>query len=114
MYDKNNIFARIIRGEIPASKIYEDEYLIAIIDIHPVAPIHILVMPKGEYKDFDEFSHKALPREIAHYFKKVSEIAKSQEAGDYRIVSNNGSSVGQTIFHFHTHIIAGAKFSKLV
>jgi diadenosine tetraphosphate (Ap4A) HIT family hydrolase len=114
MYDTNNIFAKIIRGEIPTSKIYEDEYLIAIKDINPVAPVHILVIPKGEYGDFNEFSQKAEPSELAHYFKKISDIAKDQGIDEYRIVSNTGSSSGQTVFHCHTHIISGSSFSKLI
>ena len=82
MYDKENIFAKIIRGEIPSSKIYEDDYLIAINDINPVAPVHILVITKGEYKDFNEFSQKAKPEELVHYFKKIADIAKNQGADD--------------------------------
>lgn len=114
MYDNQNIFAKIIRGEIPSTKIYEDECLIAINDINPVAPVHILVIPKGDYRNFNDFSQKATPVQISHYFKKIADIAKEQGAEDYRIVSNNGSSSGQTIFHFHTHIISGSQFTKLV
>lgn len=114
MYDKENIFAKIIRGEIPSSKIYEDDYLIAINDINPVAPVHILVITKGEYKDFNEFSQKAKPEELVHYFKKIADIAKNQGADEYRIVSNIGSVSGQTVFHFHTHIISGSSFNRLI
>ncbi len=114
MYDRNNVFAKIIRGEIPSSRVYEDEYLIAINDIEPVAPTHILVMPKGEYRDFAEFCQKAGSEELTHYFKKISDIAKAHGAEEYRIVSNNGPSSGQTVFHFHTHIISGSKFNKLI
>jgi histidine triad (HIT) family protein len=114
MYDNQNVFAKIIRGEIPATKLYEDEHLIAIKDIYPVAPIHILVIPKGQYRNFDEFSQKATAAQMHHYFKKISDIAKEQGAEEYRIVSNNGPSVGQSVFHFHTHIISGSQFSKLI
>lgn len=114
MYNKENIFAKIIRGDVPADKIYEDEHLIAIKDAHPVAPIHILVIPKKEYTDFHDFSKKADSSEISHYFKKISEIAENNGAFEYRLVSNNGASSGQTVFHFHTHIIGGSKFSKLI
>lgn len=114
MYDTNNIFAKIIRGETSASKVYEDQYIIAINDIKPVAPIHILVIPKGEYSNFYEFNKKASPEEFTHYFRKISDIAQSQGTEEYCIVSNNGSSSGQTIFHFHTHIIAGVCLSKLI
>lgn len=114
MYDKENIFAKIIRGEIASSRVYEDDYLIAINDINPVAPTHILVITKGEYRDFNDFVQKAKQEEIVHYFKKVIDIAKESGAREYRIVSNNGSAAGQTIFHFHTHIIAGTSFSRLI
>lgn len=114
MYDTNNIFAKIIKGEIPSSKIYEDEYIIAINDINPVAPIHILVIPKGAYRNFNEFSQKSHPEEFSHYFRKIADIAESQGIKEYRVVSNNGPSSGQTICHFHAHIIAGVTFSKLI
>ena len=114
MYDKENIFAKIIREEILSSKIYEDEYLIAINDINPVAPIHILVIAKGEYRDFNEFTQKAKPEELAHYFKKIADLAKNHGAFEYRVISNIGSESGQTIFHFHTHIISGASFNRLI
>ena len=114
MYDKENIFAKIISGEIPSSKLYEDEFLVAINDINPVAPIHILVIAKGEYKDFNDFSQRAKPEELVHYFKKIADIAKNHGADEYRIVSNIGAESGQTIFHFHTHIISGVSFSRLI
>lgn len=114
MYDKNNLFARIIRGEVITSKVYEDKYVLAINDIKPVAPIHILVLPKGEYINFNEFSQKATKKELTDYFKKVSYIAKLQGVKEYRIITNNGFSSGQTIFHFHTHIIGGRDFYRLI
>ena len=114
MYNTDNIFAKIIRGEVPSSKVYEDENLLAIKDMNPVAPVHVLVMPKGPYKNFSEFSLKAPIGEVAHFFQKISNIAKDLGLKEYRIVSNNGESSGQTIFHFHVHIIAGSKFSKLI
>lgn len=114
MYNTDNIFAKIIRGESPASKVYEDEHILAIEDINPVAPVHILVMPKGHYKDFSDFGLKAPLTEIANFFKKVTSIANDLKLEEYRIISNNGKSSGQTIFHFHVHIIAGSSFSKLV
>lgn len=109
MYNKNNIFAKIISGEIPAEKLYEDEMVIAIKDIYPDAPIHILVMPKGQYIDFADFVKKASSIEINHYFKTVAKIAEDNDAIEYRVVSNKGLSSGQSIFHFHTHILSGSK-----
>lgn len=114
MYDKGNIFAKIINGDLPATKIYEDDQLLAIRDIKPVAPIHVLVIPKDQYQDFADFSQNASSDQIAHYFRKIGQIAAELGASEYRIVSNNGTSAGQSVFHFHTHIIAGAKFSKLI
>ncbi len=114
MYNKNNIFAKIISGEIPAEKLYEDEILVAIKDVNPAAPIHILVMPKGEYIDFADFVEKASSAEITHYFKTIATIAKDNGATEYRTVSNKGLSSGQSVFHFHTHILSGSKNINLV
>lgn len=113
MYDHNNIFAKIIRGEISASKVYEDEQLIAIHDLHPVAPIHILVIPKGEYIDFEDFLSKAGEAQAARYFQKISEVAQAATSDGYRLVMNKGAQSGQTVFHFHTHIISGKEFKNI-
>jgi len=114
MYDKDNIFAKIINGEIPAEKLYEDKWIIAIKDINPAAPVHILVLPKGVYRDFSDFTMNASQDEIAHYFKTVADIAKNNGADEYRIVSNNGESSGQSVFHFHTHILSGSGNKSLI
>jgi histidine triad (HIT) family protein len=113
-YDNQNVFARIIRGEIKAKKLYEDEGLIAILDINPVSPIHILVIPKGEYVDFADFVRKASEAQIAHYFQMVAKIAAENGAVGYRIVSNKGELAGQSVFHFHTHILSGFNNQELV
>ena len=107
MYNTNNIFNKIIAGEIPAEKLYEDDQLIAIKDINPEAPIHLLVLTKGNYVDLDDFTNNASDQEIAHYFKQIAVIAKENNATEYRIVSNKGSTSGQSVFHFHTHILSG-------
>lgn len=114
-YDQNNIFAKIIRGDIPASKIYEDEKILAFHDISKVAPIHVLVVPKGGYKNFSDFTANADSAEISNFFKKVSEIAKLLEAdkSGFRIISNNGADANQTVPHFHVHILAGKKMTNL-
>ncbi len=108
-YDQNNIFAKIIRGELPAEKIYEDDKVLAIRDIYPDAPVHILVLPKGKYSDFADFLKKAPPEEIKYYNSKIIEIAEIAGLKDsgYRLITNKGSLSGQTIFHFHTHILGG-------
>ncbi|MDC0864853.1 histidine triad nucleotide-binding protein [Rickettsiaceae bacterium] len=114
MYDKNNIFAKVISGEIPSEKLYEDDSIIAIKDINPATPIHILVIPKGAYRDFSDFSQNASSDEVSHYFKTISNIAKDNGADEYRIVSNNGESAGQSVFHFHTHILSGSGNKSLI
>jgi len=114
MYNTNNIFNKIISGEVPTEKLYEDDQLIAIKDITPEAPIHILVIPKGNYIDLDDFTNNATEQEVAHYFKQITLIAKDNNAIEYRIVSNKGAKSGQSVFHFHTHILAGTTNNKLI
>ncbi|WP_253307560.1 MULTISPECIES: histidine triad nucleotide-binding protein [unclassified Rickettsia] len=116
MYDEKNIFAKIINKDIPAKIIYEDEKLLAFKDINPVAPVHLIVIPKQEYIDYDDFIAKASSEEIKYFFAKISDIAKEaglNESG-YRLVTNKGENVGQSIFHFHFHIIGGKKISGLI
>ena len=115
-YDKDNIFAKIIRGEIPTEKLFEDEHLIAIADIAPAAPAHALVMPKGEYASFDDFALHASPEVVAHFFKTVTYIArklKLEESG-YRLITNHGKHAEQSVPHFHVHILGGKKTGKLL
>jgi histidine triad (HIT) family protein len=115
MYDKNNIFAKIIRGEIPAEKIYEDDQVLAIKDAYPIAPVHVLVIPKKEFKSFDDFIGKATTEEIAHFFKIVHQVCASLNLSEegYRILSNVGKHGRQTVFHMHLHILAGKDLSNL-
>ena len=115
-YDKNNIFAKIIRGEIPAKKIYEDEDILAFYDISKASPIHVLVIPKGEFIDFVDFVSKENPQKVANFFQKVSQISqdlKIVESG-FRLITNNGSDAHQTVKHFHVHILAGKKLGPLI
>lgn len=116
MYDSDNIFARIITGEITAKKLYEDEEIMAIHDAYPVAPVHILVMPKKPYTDYSDFMDRANGEEIKNYFAGIAKLVKELdlEEGSYRLVTNRGSRSGQSIFHFHTHIIGGKPFSNLI
>jgi diadenosine tetraphosphate (Ap4A) HIT family hydrolase len=115
-YDTNNIFAKIIRGEIQASKVYEDEKVLAFNDISQAAPFHILVIPKGQYENFSDFVNKANSEEISYFFKKVSEVAKLVDADNsgFRLISNCGFNANQTIPHFHVHILAGKKLGPLL
>jgi histidine triad (HIT) family protein len=115
IYDKNNIFAKIIRGEIPTEKLYEDEQVIAIKDAYPIAPIHILVIPKGEYISFDDFIARASSEEIGHFYKVVHRVCSELNLNEngYRILSNVGAHGMQTIFHMHLHILAGEKLCNL-
>ncbi|MBA8666504.1 HIT domain-containing protein [Holosporaceae bacterium 'Namur'] len=115
-YDSNNIFARIIRNEIACNKIYEDDTIIAFHDLNPAAPLHILVIPKGEYTSYDDFILKASEQEIAHFFKTVRTLTHNfnlTESG-YRLITNHGSDGMQTIPHFHLHILGKTKLGALV
>lgn len=114
MYDNDNVFAKIIDGRIKAEKLYDDEYLIAIKDVNPVAPVHILVIPKGRYIDFADFIANASKDEVVHYYKMIAKIASDAGASEYRLINNKGKSAGQSVFHFHTHIISGNHRSGLI
>ena len=119
-YDKNNIFAKILRGEIPCKKIYEDEYVLAFYDINPQKKVHVLVISKGEYVDLDDFSLKASKEEISGLIKAISIVAKkigvSEEVkgGGYRSLVNVGENGGQEVPHLHFHIFGGEKIGKMV
>tara|TARA_B110000438_G_C15793918_1_gene641995 strand:+ start:196 stop:564 length:369 start_codon:yes stop_codon:yes gene_type:complete len=119
-YDKNNIFAKILRGEIPCKKIYENEYILAFHDINPQKKIHALVIPKGEYINLDDFSSKASEKEIAYLIKGIALVAKklglaedAEESG-YRSLVNIGENGGQEVPHLHFHIFGGEKIGKMV
>lgn len=114
MYDDQNIFAKILRGELSADKIYEDEHVLAFNDIFPAARIHILVIPKGSYTSFHDFIEHASEKEIGHFFKAVSSITKKLDLGEgYRIVSNVGGFGMQTVPHMHLHIIGGEQLKSM-
>lgn len=115
-YDDQNIFARILRGEIPAKKVYEDEYALAFHDIAPQAPHHILVIPKGAYVSWDDFSARAAEAEIAGFIRAVGTVAR--EAGfvapGYRLLANTGLDAGQEVPHLHVHIFAGGPLGPML
>ena len=117
-YDKKNIFAKILREEIPCRKFYENDYVLAFNDINPQKKIHILIIPKGEYEDFDTFINKAKDKEILEFNKAISEIIKklkiTNRDGGYRIISNTGINGGQEVPHLHFHILGGEKIGNMV
>ncbi len=108
-YDDQNIFARILRGEIPSKKVHEDEFALAFHDINPQAPHHILVIPKGPYVSWDDFSEKASDAEIAGFVRAVGHVARAAGlvAPGYRLLANTGLDAHQEVPHLHVHIFAG-------
>jgi histidine triad (HIT) family protein len=115
-YDPDNIFARILRGEIPANKVYEDEHALAFHDIAPQAPHHVLVIPKGAYVSWDDFSARASDGEIAGFVRAVGAVAR--EAGlvadGYRLLANTGTQAGQEVPHLHVHLFAGRPLGPML
>ena len=115
-YDDANIFAKILRGEIPCTKVYEDDWAFAFEDIAPQAEIHTLVIPKGKYVSWDDFSQKASDEEIAGLVRAVGTVARAKglvEPG-YRLLANVGENGGQEVPHFHVHIFGGQKLGRMI
>ena len=119
-YDKNNIFAKILRKEIPCNKVYEDDYVLAFHDINPQKKVHVLVIPKGEYINLDDFSSKASEKEIVGLIKGIGIVAKkigvseAVKGGGYRSLVNVGENGGQEVPHLHFHIFGGERIGKMV
>ena len=118
-YDDNNIFAKILRGEIPSKKIYEDEYVLSFYDVNPQKKIHALIIPKGKYIDLDDFNSKASNEEIIGLIKSISIVAKklgiSVDVGEgYRALANISEHGGQVVPHLHFHLFGGEKVGKMV
>ena len=115
-YDSTNIFARILRGEIPSNKVYEDEHALAFHDINPQAPVHILVIPKGAYVSWDDFSERGSAEEIAGFVKAVGHVARSQGmvTRGYRLLANVGRNGGQEVPHLHVHIFGGGPLGPML
>ena len=119
-YDDDNIFAKILRGEIPCKKIYEDEYVLAFHDVNPQKKVHVLVIPKGEYVNLDDFSSNASEKEIVGLIKGMGEVVKKLgvsevvKGGGYRSLVNVGLNGGQEVPHLHFHIFGGEKVGKMV
>ncbi len=115
-YDDGNVFARILRGELPAKKVYEDDWALAFHDIAPQAPVHLLVIPKGRYVSWDDFTAKASDAEVAGFIRAVGHVAR--EAGlpapGYRLLANVGGHGHQEVPHLHVHIFGGRQFREMI
>ena len=110
-YDRDNIFARILRGEAPCTKVYEDEFALAFQNIYPATPVHVLVVPKGEYVSNADFTASAPSELIAGFWRAVGRTARllGLEEHGYRVVANHGSDANQVVFHFHVHVMGGRR-----
>jgi diadenosine tetraphosphate (Ap4A) HIT family hydrolase len=115
-YDDQNIFARILRGEIPSMKVYEDEHALAFHDIAPHAPVHILVVPKGPYVSWDDFSAKATDAEIGGFVRAIGQVARDNDlvASGYRLLANIGADGGQEVPHLHVHLFGGRSLGPML
>ena len=115
-YDDQNIFARILRGEIPARKVYEDEWALAFHDIAAQAPVHVLVIPKGRYVSWDDFSESAPADEIAGFVRAVGRVARTERLVEpgYRLLANVGAHGGQEVPHFHVHLFGGKPLGPML
>ena len=115
-YDSDNIFAKILRGEIPCDKVYEDDHVLAFNDINPQTPTHVLVIPKGRYVSSDDFFAEASDAEITALFRAAGRIARDRGVAEsgYRLLSNCGPDAHQEVPHFHLHIFAGTDLGRMI
>jgi len=115
-YDPSNIFAKILRGEIPCKKAYEDDFALAIYDINPRAPLHILVIPKGPYTSCDDFVSNATDEEIVGFYRAVGKTINAADviSTGYRLISNTGVNAHQEVPHYHVHLVGGADLGKMM
>ena len=116
MYNKNNVFAKILRGEIPCNKIYEDKFVLAFKDINPQTKFHALVIPKGDYVDMNDFALNAKNDEIEGLVRALGKVANilGVSASGYRYLGNNGRDAGQEVPHLHFHIFGGEKLGRMI
>ena len=115
-YDRSNIFARILRGEIPCKKLYEDAHVLAFHDINPQAKTHVLVIPKGEYVSLDDFAERAEGPEIVGFMRALGLVARKlglKESG-FRILANHGADAHQEVPHFHVHVFGGQRLGRMI
>jgi len=115
-YDENNVFARLLRDEIPSRRVFENEWAVAFHDIAPLAPVHVLVVPRGRYVSLADFSAHAGDAEIAGFWRAVGHVAREMglEAGGYRVLANMGEQAGQEVPHFHVHLFAGRELGRML
>ena len=115
-YEPQNIFAKILRGELPCKKVYEDEWSFAFHDIHPQAPVHILVLPKGPYVSWDDFSAHATEEEIAGFVRAIGHVARTHDlvTPGYRLLANVGVDGGQEVAHLHVHLFGGKPLGRMI
>jgi histidine triad (HIT) family protein len=115
-YDRGNIFARILRGEIPCDKVYEDEHVLAFRDIKPQAPVHVLVIPKSAHVSAQDFGANATREDAAAMWAAIPKIAEQEgiAATGYRVIANTGLNGGQEVPHFHVHILGGRRLGRMV
>lgn len=115
-YDPDNIFAKILRGEIPCREVYRDDHALAFEDINPVAPHHVLVIPTGAYVSWDDFAARASEAEIAGFVRAVGHVAREAELVEpgYRLLANVGGHAGQEVPHLHVHILAGKPLGPMI
>ncbi|MGQ0588740.1 MAG: histidine triad nucleotide-binding protein [Sphingosinicella sp.] len=115
-YDESNIFARILRGELPSETVYEDDYALAFNDIRPAAPTHVLVIPRGPYVSWDDFSERASDAEIAGFVRAVGKVARDKGLvpPGYRLLANVGADSGQEVPHLHVHVFGGKPLGPML
>lgn len=115
-YDEQNVFAKILRGDIPCKKVLENEHVLAFHDINPLAPVHVLVVPKGAYVSWDDFSERASDAELAALSRAVGEVARmvGADAQGYRLLSNVGKRGGQEVPHLHVHVFGGQPLGPML
>jgi diadenosine tetraphosphate (Ap4A) HIT family hydrolase len=114
-YDIDNVFAKVLRGELPSNRLYEDAHVIVIVNINPLTTFHALAIPKGEYKSFTEFSSNASADEKLSFFKAIDQVVKDHHLDDdgYRLVANSGKNARQEVPHFHMHIMGKSLMGEL-
>ena len=115
-YDDSNIFARILRGELPSKRVLETDHSLAFHDINPLAPVHVLVIPKGAYVSWDDFSQSASDAEIADFTRAIGEVARrvGADTQGYRLLSNVGKRGGQEVPHLHVHVFGGEPLGAML
>ena len=115
-YDDSNVFAKILRGEIPCNKVYEDEHALAFHDISPKAPVHVLIIPKGPYVSMDDFTRDAPADRLAGFWRAVGETARQLGVVDsgYRVLCNTGPDAHQEVMHVHLHLFAGRELGGMI